>query len=90
MGKWEGVNRARSLAREKGLRKTPGWSSIELNNKIEVFYTANQSHPQCEEIYKELEILTAKIKILGYVPDFSFVLQDVEEDEKDWRLHMGS
>ncbi|KAM0001396.1 putative tetratricopeptide-like helical domain superfamily, DYW domain-containing protein [Helianthus debilis subsp. tardiflorus] len=81
-GKWDGVNMVRSLATSKGLKKTPGWSSIELNNKMEVFYTGNQSHPQCDQIYEELETLTAKMKILGYIPDYSFVLQDVEEDEK--------
>ncbi|XP_076922189.1 pentatricopeptide repeat-containing protein At4g33990-like [Bidens hawaiensis] len=81
-GKWDGVNTVRSLANSKGLKKTPGWSSIELNNKMEVFYTGNQSHPQCDLIYQELENLTAKMKILGYIPDYSFVLQDVEEDEK--------
>lgn len=65
------------------MKKTPGWSSIELNNQIEVFYTGNQSHPQCDEIYKELGILTAKMKTLGYTPDYTFVLQDVEDDEKE-------
>ncbi|XP_059647796.1 pentatricopeptide repeat-containing protein At4g33990 [Cornus florida] len=83
VGKWEGVDEVRALARDRGLRKTPGWSSIELNNRIEVFYTANQSHPRCVEIYKELQILNAKTKSLGYIPDYSFVLQDVEEDEKE-------
>lgn len=86
VGKWEGVDEVRSMARDRGLKKTPGWSSIELNNRIEVFYTANQSHPQCEAIYKELESLTAKMKSLGYIPDYSFVLQDVEEDEKEYIL----
>ncbi|KAI5678977.1 hypothetical protein M9H77_09927 [Catharanthus roseus] len=83
VGRWEGVDAVRSLARDRGLRKTPGWSSIEFNNVIEVFYTGNQSHLQSEEIYKELAVLTAKIKDLGYIPDFSFVLQDVEDDEKE-------
>ncbi|KAD6454303.1 hypothetical protein E3N88_09009 [Mikania micrantha] len=81
-GKWDGVNRVRSLANSKGLKKTPGWSSIEINNKMEVFYTGNYSHPQCDQIYEELENLMTKMKILGYIPDYSFVLQDVEEDEK--------
>ncbi|XVE93370.1 hypothetical protein REPUB_Repub01dG0186200 [Reevesia pubescens] len=83
IGKWEGVDKVRALARDRGLRKTPGWSSIEVNNKVDVFYTRNQSHPKCEEIYKELRSLTAKMKSLVYVPDYSFVLQDVEEDEKE-------
>ncbi|OMO63223.1 hypothetical protein COLO4_32647 [Corchorus olitorius] len=82
-GKWEGVDKVRALARDRGLRKTPGWSSIEVNNKVDVFYTGNRSHPSSEEIYKELRNLTDKMKSLGYTPDYSFVLQDVEEDEKE-------
>ncbi|KAJ4834989.1 hypothetical protein Tsubulata_019277, partial [Turnera subulata] len=82
-GRWEGVHKVRSLARGRGLRKTPGWSSILLNNKVDVFYTGKQSHPKCDEIDRELRELTSKMKILGYVPDFSFVLQDVEDDEKE-------
>lgn len=82
-GKWEGVDKVRSMARNRGLRKTPGWSSIEVNNKVDVFYTGNQTHPQCEQIYQKLTDLTEKMKSLGYVPDFSFVLQDVEDDEKE-------
>ncbi|XP_034681339.1 pentatricopeptide repeat-containing protein At4g33990-like [Vitis riparia] len=83
VGKWEGVDKVRSLARERGLKKTPGWSSIEVNRRVDIFYTGNQSHPKCKEIYAELRILTAKMKSLGYIPDYSFVLQDVEEDEKE-------
>ncbi|CAI0625630.1 unnamed protein product [Linum tenue] len=82
-GKWEGVNDVRSLARGMGLKKTPGWSSIEVDKKVNVFYTGNQTHTQCNEIYKELKELCEKIKAKGYVPDFGFVLQDVEDDEKE-------
>ncbi|XP_031282318.1 pentatricopeptide repeat-containing protein At4g33990 [Pistacia vera] len=90
VGKWEGVNKVRSLARVRGLKKTPGWSSIEVNSKVDVFYTGNQTHPKCEEIYSELRNLTAKMKSLGYVPDYSFVLQDVEDDEKEFILSSHS
>lgn len=83
VGKWEGVVKVRSLARDRGLRKTPGWSSVVVGSIVEVFYTGNQTHPKCTEIYNELRVLTAKMKSLGYVPDYSFVLQDVEEDEKE-------
>lgn len=82
-GKWEGVDEIRSIARGKGLRKTPGWSSMEVNNKVEVFYTGNQTHPMYEEIYRELTTLHSKMKMIGYVPDNRFVLQDVEDDEKE-------
>ncbi|KAF3965394.1 hypothetical protein CMV_010408 [Castanea mollissima] len=86
VGKWEDLDKVRSLARNRGLRKTPGWSSIEVNNKVDVFYTGNQTHPKCEEIYNELKVLTTKMKSLGYIPDLSFVLQDVEDDEKEHML----
>ncbi|KAL0546516.1 hypothetical protein IC582_016427 [Cucumis melo] len=82
-GQWEGADVVRSKARERGLKKTPGWSSIEVDKKIDVFYTGNQTHPKCEEIYSELRNLTAKMKSIGYVPDYNFVLQDVEDDEKE-------
>ncbi|XP_051122345.1 pentatricopeptide repeat-containing protein At4g33990 [Andrographis paniculata] len=83
LGRWDGADEMRLLARDRGLRKTPGWSSIELNSNVEIFFTGNQSHPQSAEIYKELAKLTAKMKSLGYFPDHSFVLQDVEDDEKE-------
>ncbi|CAJ1964456.1 unnamed protein product [Sphenostylis stenocarpa] len=83
VGKWEGAVKVRSLARDRGLRKTPGWSSVVVGSVVEVFYAGNQTHSQCTEIYKELRMLNAKMKSLGYVPDYSYVLQDVEEDEKE-------
>ncbi|XP_077213146.1 tetratricopeptide repeat (TPR)-like superfamily protein [Tasmannia lanceolata] len=83
VGKWEGVDKVRSLAKDRGLKKTPGWSSIEVKNKVHVFYTGNQSHPRCEDIYEKLGVLLARMKTLGYMPDYSFVLQDVEDDEKE-------
>jgi hypothetical protein len=89
-GKWEGVVKVRSLARDRGLRKTPGWSSVVVGSKAEVFYTGNQTHPKYTDIYKELKVLSAKMKSLGYVPDYSFVLQDVEEDEKEQILNSHS
>ncbi|KAK6946106.1 E motif [Dillenia turbinata] len=88
--KWEGVDQVRSLARDRGLRKTPGWTSIEVDGKVDVFYTGNQSHPQCGDIYKELEALSAKMKSLGYIPDYSFVLQDVDDEEKEHILRSHS
>jgi len=36
-----------------------------------------------EEMYRELTALQAKLKMIGYVPDHRFVLQDVEDDEKE-------
>ncbi|XP_057520139.1 pentatricopeptide repeat-containing protein At4g33990 [Amaranthus tricolor] len=88
--KWEGVNEMRSLALNRGLKKTPGWSSVEASNKLDVFYTGDKSHPDYDQIYRELCTLTGEAKRLGYAPDFSFVLQDVEDDEKEHILSCHS
>ncbi|RWV91450.1 hypothetical protein GW17_00046263 [Ensete ventricosum] len=89
-GEWDGVDEVRSLARHRRLQKTPGWSSVEVNKKVTVFFTGGQSHPRYEEIQGELRALLAKMKSIGYVPDYSFVLQDVEEDEKEHILSSHS
>jgi pentatricopeptide repeat protein len=92
VGKWDGVDEVRSLVRRQNLQKTPGWSSIEVKRLVNVFYSGNQTepHPQHEEIQAELRNLLAKMKTIGYVPDCSFVLQDVEEDEKEHILNNHS
>ncbi|XP_072991050.1 pentatricopeptide repeat-containing protein At4g33990 isoform X1 [Typha latifolia] len=92
VGKWDGVDEVRSLVRHRRLQKTPGWSSIEVDRSMNVFFTGNQAqtHPRHEEIQKELANLLDKMKALGYVPDYSFVLQDVEEDEKEHILNSHS
>ncbi|KAK8940486.1 Pentatricopeptide repeat-containing protein [Platanthera zijinensis] len=82
-GEWRGVHGVRSVAEQRGLLKTPGWSSIEVNGEVNVFFTGNKSHPRSGEIYREMWILLAKMKGIGYVSDYSFVLQDVEDDEKE-------
>ncbi|KAI5442191.1 hypothetical protein KIW84_011311 [Lathyrus oleraceus] len=89
-GKWEAVVKVRSLARDQGLRKTPGWSSVVAGSKVEVFYTGNQTHPKYAETYRELRVLSTKMKNLGSIQDYSFVLQDVEEDEKEQILNSHS
>ncbi|KAG0499382.1 hypothetical protein HPP92_004073 [Vanilla planifolia] len=82
-GEWKGVNQVRALARQRELFKVPGWSSIEVNGQMNLFFTGSQSHPRYEEMYQKLVTLLAKMKNLGYIPDSSFVLQDVEDDEKE-------
>lgn len=82
-GDWGEVDEVRKLVKDQRLKKTPGWSSIEIGNKVHVFFTGSHSHSKCREIYAELGVLMSRIKTLGFVPDLSCVLQDVEEDEKD-------
>ncbi|OVA12914.1 Pentatricopeptide repeat [Macleaya cordata] len=85
-GRWEEVNNLRALLKDQGMKKSPGCSWIEINGKAHLFLGGDTSHPQVKEIYMLLEALPKKIKVAGYVPDTSFVLHDVSEEEKECNL----
>ncbi|CAI0405180.1 unnamed protein product [Linum tenue] len=81
-GKWNTVAQLRRGMREKGLRKDPGCSWIKFKNKLYIFSADDFSSPYYDQIYAELEKLNEKMIQMGYVPDASSVLHDVEELEK--------
>ncbi|XP_068655198.1 pentatricopeptide repeat-containing protein At5g66520-like [Aristolochia californica] len=90
VGKWDEVNKLRALLKDQGLKKNPGCSWTEINGKSHVFYGGDMSHPQAREIYMLLDDLPKKIKEAGYIPDTSFVLHDVSEEEKEYYLNAHS
>lgn len=89
-GNWDDVKKIRKLINEKGLRKIPGNSWIVIKNKVHSFTVGDRSHPQSDKIYSKLSCITAGIREIGYVPDSSWVLHDVEDEEKDQRLFSHS
>ncbi|CAN1779922.1 Putative pentatricopeptide repeat-containing protein At1g68930 [Linum perenne] len=54
----------------------------ECENKLYIFSADDFSSPFYDQIYAELEKLNEKMIQMGYVPDPSSVLHDVEESEK--------
>eukprot|EP01018_Ginkgo_biloba_P039369 Gb_08567 [translate_table: standard] len=89
-GMWDCAREIRTKLRDKGLKKRPGCSWIEVGNKVYVFMVGDQSHPQSEKIYATIESLARQMEEAGYVPDTNFVLLDVEEEEKDCVLLVHS
>eukprot|EP01018_Ginkgo_biloba_P006709 Gb_15874 [translate_table: standard] len=85
-GRWDDVAKMRTLIRDRGLRKTPGCSFVEINNKVYTFLVGDKSHPQTEKIYAMLETLAGQMDEAGYVPNTDFVLHDVEEEMKEHML----
>ncbi|KAJ7968982.1 Pentatricopeptide repeat-containing protein [Quillaja saponaria] len=61
-GKWDGVAKMRSFLRDRGLKKTPGCSWLEINGNVHEFRVADQSHPRSEDIYTTLNKLELEIK----------------------------
>ncbi|XP_043717752.1 putative pentatricopeptide repeat-containing protein At3g49142 [Telopea speciosissima] len=89
-GRWNDVTIVRSLMKSKGIKKLPGCSNVELDDRVHTFLVGDHSHPQSKEIYAELDVLLGKMKEAGYVPETDSALHDVEEEDKEGHLVVHS
>ncbi|XP_011625464.2 putative pentatricopeptide repeat-containing protein At3g13770, mitochondrial [Amborella trichopoda] len=87
-GRWEDMITVRKSMKENTVKKEPGKSFIKINRTLHTFYAWDKCHPNKDEIYEMLGKLYVKIKEVGYVPDLSCVLHDVDDEQKE-RLLMG-
>ncbi|KAL5984418.1 hypothetical protein ACLOJK_018523 [Asimina triloba] len=81
LGKWDVVTRLRKLMKDAGLKKEPGCSAIEADGVIHEFLVGDISHHLSDKIYAKLDEIAFRLRSVGYVPNKSQLLQDVEEDE---------
>lgn len=82
-GRWEEVGTIRELMKEKVVIKEPGRSWIEIDQILHTFHASDRSHPRREEVKAQLMELSVKFKEVGYVPNLSCVLFDVDEEQKE-------
>ncbi|XP_057431172.1 pentatricopeptide repeat-containing protein At4g21300 [Lotus japonicus] len=68
VGEWKDVLKIRSLMKEKGVQKIPGYSWIDVNGGTHMFSAADGSHPQSVEIYMILKSLLLELRKQGYDP----------------------
>lgn len=88
--RWSDVQKVRSAMINQRMRKIPGYSLVELRNRVYEFVMGNRSHPQSEETYAKLTEITKLLKLEGYVPHTANVLADIEEEEKENALSFHS
>ncbi|WOG89040.1 hypothetical protein DCAR_0208276 [Daucus carota subsp. sativus] len=78
-GMWDKVKKLRLRFGEKGLHKSAGFSSIEVNEKLYVF----TSKTKLASLFTELESVwisvTEQMRIFGHVYDMSFIINDAED-----------
>ncbi|KAF5194439.1 Pentatricopeptide repeat-containing protein [Thalictrum thalictroides] len=89
-GRWKDVSRIRLLMRKMGIKKRPGCSWVQGEKGTASFFVGDKSHPQSEQIYELLADLIQRITSIGYVPETSFTLHDVDEEEKKDLLYEHS
>ncbi|XP_058081429.1 pentatricopeptide repeat-containing protein At1g20230-like [Magnolia sinica] len=73
----------RKLMRDRGIMKMPGCSWIQVKDKVYTFTAGDKRSAQSDEIYGFLDELGEKMRLMGYVPNTGFALQDVDEEEKE-------
>lgn len=79
-GRWDQVSKVRKFMKDRGVKKEPGLSWIEVRNRVHAFTVGDRSHPQTKEIYAKLEKLTEQMKEEGYAPDMTDLLLDLEQE----------
>lgn len=89
-GRYEEAAKSRKLLRDKGMKKETGLSWVEEGNRVHTFAAGDRRHLKSEEIYKKLEELGDKMEEAGYVADTSFVLREVDGEEKNQAIRYHS
>ncbi|KAF5930094.1 hypothetical protein HYC85_030967 [Camellia sinensis] len=82
-GKWDCKDQTRQMMKDRGVKKEPGRSWIEVKNLIHAFFVGDRLHPLADKIYEFLEDLNKRAAAIGYVQDRSSLLNDIEQGKKD-------
>lgn len=83
-GKWNDVATLRRSMNHQRLKKTPGWSMIEVDRIMYSFVAGEQQNNLAEEAQQKLREIMLRLKIEGgYVPEVGSVLHDIEMEEKE-------
>ncbi|XP_029128381.1 pentatricopeptide repeat-containing protein At4g13650 [Cajanus cajan] len=81
-GKWGCRDRTRQMMKDRGVKKEPGRSWIDVNNSVHAFFAGDQKHPCVDKIYEYLSNLNERAAENGYVPQSNSLLNDVERRQK--------
>ncbi|XP_022850166.1 pentatricopeptide repeat-containing protein At2g03880, mitochondrial-like [Olea europaea var. sylvestris] len=85
-GRWDAVAKVRTSMSNKGIKKEPGCSWVEVDAHTHVFLSQDVSHPRLWDIHQKLEELRHKLTEKGYVPNTKYALQNVPDKEKSENL----
>ncbi|GAB2282932.1 Pentatricopeptide repeat-containing protein At2g22070 [Dionaea muscipula] len=89
-GRWAEAAIIRKSMKEKGVKKEQGLSWLQIKNEVHVFGADDALHPQRDAIYGKMEKVWGDIKKMGFIPDTSAVLHDLDEELKEQILRHHS
>ncbi|CAL9086348.1 unnamed protein product [Musa acuminata var. zebrina] len=68
-GQWDDAAKVKKMMRDRGVRKEPAYSWVEIKQKIYRFSSDDKMNPQINEIRALLEMLSEEMDKEGYKPD---------------------
>lgn len=81
-GQWENVGKVKKAMRERGVKKVPAYSWVDVKHKVHVFSANDKTHPRIEEIMRKIDMLTHRMENEGYKPDLRCALHNEDEEMK--------
>lgn len=85
-GRLDDAVKVRSQIKEKGLKKTPGCSSIEVDGVIHEFLSEDDSHSCSGMTYRAVNDMMNSIRSAGYEPNVEEARLDAEGDDREVSL----
>lgn len=82
-GKWDQRDQTRHMMKDRGVKKEPGYSWIEVKNSIHSFFVGDRLHPLADKIYDFLEDLNERAVTIGYTQDRPSLLNEIDQGKKD-------
>ncbi|XP_071738588.1 putative pentatricopeptide repeat-containing protein At3g25970 [Rutidosis leptorrhynchoides] len=81
--RWDEIAILKRTMKEKGVKKVPGWSWIEVQNEMHAFNADNRSHTQNQDIEQMLRKLTEDIANSNFTDKFEPSTDDWDQDVMD-------
>uniref|UniRef100_A0A0E0FD05 DYW domain-containing protein n=1 Tax=Oryza meridionalis TaxID=40149 RepID=A0A0E0FD05_9ORYZ len=81
--KWANRDQVRKMMRDRGVRKEPGRSWIEVKNVVHAFFVGDRLHPLAEQIYNFLAVINDRVAKVGYKQEKYHLFHDKEQEGRD-------
>ncbi|KAL0410728.1 UNVERIFIED_CONTAM: Pentatricopeptide repeat-containing protein [Sesamum latifolium] len=82
-GKWEEAVKIRKWMKDRQVKKEQGISWLQIKSEVHIFGTGDALHPHRDAIYETMAKIWEEIKKMGFVPDTSSVIHDVDLELKE-------
>ncbi|CAM8973860.1 unnamed protein product [Rhodiola kirilowii] len=89
-GKWECRDQMRQMMKDRGVKKEPGRSWINVGNSVHVFYVGDRLHSLADKIYSFLDDLNKQAAKVGYIQEPYSLWNEMEQKQKDPTVYVHS